>query len=63
MAKTKNIKFGDGNTERDGVNAHASSGVITNPNMDKELKRLGIDKKHIQEKWKYTSPNPNVYKV
>ena len=37
MAKTTNIKFGSGNTEKDGVNAHAA--------VPKDLKVIGYDKK------------------
>ena len=68
MAITKNIPFGDGDTEKDGVNAHvpkrlaSTEGVKTNKTMDKELKRLGLTKKDFKD-MKLPDPNPFRTKV
>ena len=42
MAITKNIKFGSGDTEKDGVNAHVAKGKKWNPNDPSDLKKITL---------------------
>ena len=40
MAKTTNIKFGDGNTEKDGVNANVAYTPKTEPEKEAIMRQL-----------------------
>ena len=43
MAKTTNIKFGDGNTEKDGVNAHVAYTPKTEAEKEAIMRQLVKD--------------------
>ena len=54
MAKTTNIKFGDGNTEKDGVNAHVAYTPMSEKEKDAAMKQL-IKDLHSGKKGTYKS--------
>ena len=54
MAKTTNIKFGDGNTEKDGVNAHVAYTPKTEAEKEAIMRQLVKDL-HSGKKGSYKS--------
>ena len=55
MAKTTNIKFGDGNTEKDGVNARVAYTPMSEKEKDAAMRQL-IKDLHSGKKGNYRSP-------
>ena len=45
MAKTTNIKFGSGNTDKDGVNAHVAYTPISEAEKNAKMRQLSEDLK------------------
>ena len=62
MAKTTNIKFGDGNTEKDGVNAHVAYTPMSEKEKEASMKQL-IKDLHSGKKGGYRSPGGSKFNV